>query len=314
MVNNRHNWEDTMRSQKYQNLLKQTVIEWIEDKVPRLGAALAFYSMLSLGPLLLLALAAAGLIFGHEAAQGKIVDQIQGMIGPDGARAIQDMIADSAEKKDAGIVATAIGLGTLLIAASGVFGQLQDAMNTIWEVKPKKGRGIRGFIQDRFFSFTMVLGTGFLLLISLLLNTVLSAIGEYATGKFAQFALIMQAVNFIASFGIISFLFALIFKYLPDAKIAWRDVWIGAVLTAFLFTIGKFAIGFYLGHSSMSSSYGAAGSLVVVLIWVYYSSQILFFGAEFTQVYANRFGKRIVPSPNAVAVTEPERAQQGIGS
>lgn len=302
-----------MPSQKYQNLLKQTVVEWIEDKVPRLGAALAFYSMLSLGPLLLLALAAAGLIFGHEAAQGKIVDQIQGMIGPDGARAVQDMIADSAEKKDTGIIATAIGMGTLLVAASGVFGQLQDAMNTIWEVKPKKGRGIWGFIQDRFLSFTMVLGTGFLLLISLLLNTFLSAIGEYATGQFAELALIMQAVNFIVSFGVVSLLFALIFKYIPDVRVAWHDVWIGAILTAFLFTIGKFAIGFYLGHSSMSSSYGAAGSLVVVLIWVYYSSQILFFGAEFTQVYSNRFGKKITPASNAVRVTENERAQQGIG-
>lgn len=295
----------------YAQLLKQTVTEWLDDKVPRLGAALAFYSVLSLGPLLLLALAAAGLIFGHEAAQGKIVAEIQGMIGEGGAKAIQDMIADSAEKKDTGIIATVVGLGTLLVGASGVFGQLQDAMNTIWEVKPKPGRGILGFIKDRFLSFTMVLGTGFLLLISLVISTALAALNEYTSGWTSDFAVIMHGVNFIISLGVVTLLFAVIFKYLPDAKVAWRDVWIGAVMTALLFTVGKFGIGLYLGHSGFSSSYGAAGSLVIILVWIYYSSQILFFGAEFTQVYANRFGEKIIPEPHAEQVTEGERANQG---
>ncbi|MDB5478329.1 MAG: ribonuclease [Alphaproteobacteria bacterium] len=301
-----------MKPADYYHLLKHTVSEWIDDKVPRLGAALAFYSILSLGPLLLLALAAAGLIFGHEAAQGKIVAEIQGLIGQDGARAIQDMIADSAEEKDTGIVASIIGIVMLLVGASGVFGQLQDAMNTIWEVQPKPGRGILGMIRDRFLSFTMVLGTGFMLLSSLVLSTALAALSEYTNGVFEDFAAVMHVVNFIISFAVISLLFAVIFKYLPDAKVAWRDVWTGAIITAFLFTVGKFAIGLYLGHSAFGSSYGAAGSLVVILVWIYYSSQILFFGAEFTQVYANRFGDKIVPAPTAEKVTEGERANQGM--
>ena len=296
----------------YFNLLKKTVDAWIADKVPRLGASLAFYSILSIGPLLLLALAAAGFVFGHEAAQGKLVGQIQGMVGEDGAKAIQDMIKDSAEKKDAGILATIFGTVTLLVGASGVFGQLQDALNTIWKVEPKPGRGVWGFIKDRFLSFSMVLGTGFLLLTSLVLNTVLAAFTDYTSGLFDGFVVVMQIVNFIISFGVIALMFALIFKYLPDAKIAWRDVWIGAVLTGFLFVVGKFAIGLYLGHSSISSSYGAAGSLVVVLIWVYYSSQILFFGAEFTQVYANRFGTRIMPEDHAQPVLNEDRQAQGM--
>ncbi len=293
-------------------LLTKTVSAWLDDKVPRLGASLAFYSILSIGPLLLLALAAASFMFGHEAAQGKIVSQIQNVIGTDGARAIQDMIQDSAEKKEAGVWATIFGTITLLVGASGVFGQLQDALNTIWKVEPKAGRGLLGFIKDRFLSFSMVLGTGFLLLTSLVLNTVLSVLTDYTTGLFAGFAVMMQIINFVISFGVIALLFTLIFKYLPDAKIAWRDVWIGGVMTAFLFTVGKFAIGLYLGHSSISSSYGAAGSLVVILVWVYYSAQILFFGAEFTQVFANRFGKKIKPEGNAQAVLDEDRRRQGM--
>lgn len=291
------------------HLLKQTGIEWIDDKVPRLGAALAFYSVLSIGPLLLLSLAAAGLLFGHEAAQGKIVAEIQGVIGNDAATAIQDMVADSAQKEKAGIIASVIGIATLLIGASGVFGQLQDAMNTIWGLKSKPGRGIWGFIRGRFLSFTMVLGTGFLLLISLVVSTALATLTEYTSGLFTDYAFLMQGINFMISLGVISLLFAIIFKYLPDAKVAWRDVWIGAVMTALLFTVGKFAIGFYLGRSSFSSSYGAAGSLVVVLVWVYYSAQILFFGAEFTQVYANRFGNKIIPDPHAELINKDDNTQ-----
>lgn len=276
-------------------LLKKTVSDWSDDKVPQLGAALAYYCILSLGPILLLALAVAALIFGQEAAQGKIMSQIDGMVGHDGARAIQDMIKDSAEKENTGIFAATIGFVTLLFGASGVFGQLQDAMNTIWKVKPKENVGVWQIVKSRFLSFTMVLGTGFLLLVSLVLSTALAAMTAFASGYLGEFTIFLRILDSAISFGIISLLFAAIFKYLPDVKIAWHDVWTGAVITALLFTVGKFAIGFYLGHSSFSSSYGAAGSLVVLLVWVYYSSQILFFGAEFTQVYANHFKPKSLP-------------------
>ena len=295
------------------DLVKATFGQWSADKAPRLGAALAFYSVLSMGPLLMLALSAAGLLFGHDAAQGKIVAQIQGVIGDQGARAIQDMLTEAARKKTTGTVAAIIGLITLFVGASGVFGQLQDAMNTIWQVKLEK-RGILSLIQHRFLSFSMVLGTGFLLLTSLVLSSALAALDNYTSSFVTGFAVALHVLNAIISIGVISALFALIFKYMPDAKIAWRDVWIGAVLTAILFTVGKFAIGLYIGHSSFSSSYGAAGSLVVILVWIYYSAQILFFGAEFTQVYANRFGSRIEPKPGATQVTAPERAEQGMGT
>jgi membrane protein len=198
----------------------------------------------------------------------------------------------------------------LLFGASGVFGQLQSALNTIWEVQPKPGRGVWGFIRDRFLSFTMVLGTAFLLLVSLLLTTAIATLGNLVTVP-DSLQWLAQIANFVGSFVIISVLFAMMFKLLPDVKMAWSDVWLGAIITAALFTVGKFAIGLYLGHSSMASSYGVAGSFVVLLVWVFYSAQILFFGAELTQVYANKFGSRIVPDENADPLTEEARAQQG---
>lgn len=277
-----------MRTDIIWDLFKETFEEWLNDEAPRLGAALAFYTILSIGPLLLLALAAAGVVFGHDAAQGRVVEQIQGIIGTEGARAIQDMIIDSAEKKDAGLIATLAGLGALLFGASGAFGQLQDAMNIIWNVHDKRGQGLWALIRKRFLSFTMVLGTGFLLLVSLAVNAALAGITQYAYGYLADIAFVMQFINSAVSLGVVTLLFALIFKYVPDIKIDWRDVWVGAFLTAVMFTLGKYCIGLYLGRSSLSSSYGAAGSLVVVLVWVYYSAQILFFGAEFTQVYSRR--------------------------
>jgi membrane protein len=205
------------------------------------------------------------------------------------------------------LIATVVAVATLLIGASGVFGQLQDALNTVWGVEPKEGRGVWGFIKDRFLSFVAVLGTGFLLLVSLVLSSALAALGKWFSGSLPLPEAVLQAINFLLSFIVITGLFALIFKVLPDAKVAWRDVWIGAALTAVLFTIGKFAIGLYLGKSNVASAYGAAGSLVIVLVWVYYSAQILLYGAEFTQVYANRFGERIVPAPDA-QVTNPQKA------
>jgi membrane protein len=288
-----------MTLKDFRKLLRQTTREWLNEKAPRLGAALAFYSMLSLGPLILIVLAIAGVIFGPEAAAGKIVAEIQGMVGKEGARAIQDIIADSAQKEEAGLIAVLIGITTFFVGASGVFGQLQDAMNAIWRVEALPHHGIRNFLRHRFLSFTMVLGTGFLLLVSLVISAVLAAMGDLMASYASPLVVVMEGINFLVSFSIVGILFALIFKYVPDAQISWRDVRIGAIMTAFLFTLGKTAIGLYLGQSSFSSSYGAAGSLVVLLVWVYYSSQILFFGAKFTQVYANRYGKKILPSKNA---------------
>ncbi|MBX3444056.1 MAG: YihY/virulence factor BrkB family protein [Planctomyces sp.] len=294
-------------------LLRQTFAEWSEDKAPRLGAALAFYTALSIAPLLVLSLRIAAEVFDEQAARGEIERQMTSMIGPEGGAAIQGMI-ESANRPDSGggTIATVLGIATLLFGASGVFAQLQDALNTIWEVQPKPGRGVWGVIRDRFLSFAMVLGIAFLLLVSLILSAALSFIGSYLQFLPDSLQIVSQALNLLASTAIITLLFAMMFKLLPDVEMAWRDVWLGAAVTAVLFTLGKFGIGLYLGRSSMASAYGVAGSFVVLLVWVYYSAQILFFGAELTQVYANQHGSRIVPSEHAVAITEEARAQQGM--
>jgi YihY family inner membrane protein len=290
-------------------LLRSAASEWLEDKAPRLGAALAYYTIFSVAPLLLIAIAVAGLVFGRKAAQGQIVGQIQHMMGKQGAEAIEEMIKN-ASKPEAGYTATGIGIVLLVFGATGLFGQLQDAMNTIWEVQLKPGRGIWGFVKDRFLSFGMVMGTVFLLLVSLVVSAGLAAMGSLL-GDWGTSA-VGQVINFVVSFAVITGLFAMIFRFLPDAKVAWRDVWLGSALTALLFTIGKTAIGLYLGHSSVASAYGAAGSLVVLLIWAYYSAQIFLFGAEFIKTYANQYGSRIVPEKDAEPVTGQARAEQGI--
>lgn len=292
-------------------LLKDTYHQWSEDKASRLAAALSYYTIFSLAPLLVIAIAITGLVYGQQAAQNQIVGQIQGLVGHNGAQAIQTMI-EGARKPSTSIIATIIGIILLLFGAAGLFGQLQDALNTIWEVTPKPNQGVWAMIKERFLSFTMVLGIGFLLLVSLVISATLSALGVFITGLLPGMDILLQVVNFVVSFAVVTFLFAMIFKYLPDAEIAWRDVWLGAIVTAFLFTVGKFLIGLYLGRSSVTSSYGAAGSLVVILLWVYYSGQILFFGAEFTQVYANKFGSHIVPEPDAIKTPGTERGEQGI--
>jgi membrane protein len=285
------------------SLLRETATDWINDHAPRLGAALAYYTVFSIVPLLVIVIAMIGLVFGQEAAQSYILEQIKSIVGHQSAEAIKEMI-QHANKPSTGIVATIIAVATLLLGASGLFGQLQDALNTIWGVERKGGGGIWGMIKDRFLSFMAVLGTGFLLLVSLVLSAALSAIGKWFGGWLPGHEVLLQGLNFLISFAVITGLFAMMFKVLPDARIAWNDVWIGAVMTAFLFTVGKFLIGLYLGKSDVASAYGAAGSLVIVLVWVYYSAQILLFGAEFTQVYANQAGSRIVPAENAVAVDD----------
>ncbi|HEU4506286.1 MAG TPA: YihY/virulence factor BrkB family protein [Nitrospira sp.] len=299
-------WSDAFGPRTLWHLIKEAAADWSHDRAPRLGAALAYYTVFSLVPFLVVVIALIGLVLGQEAAQSAILSHIATMVGDQSAAAIKDMIR-RADQPSTGLVATVLAVVTLLFGASGVFGQLQDALNTVWGVEPKEGRGVWGFIKDRFLSFVAVLGTGFLLLVSLLLSSALAAFGNWFSGLLPLPEALLHLFNFALSFVVVTGLFALIFKVLPDAKVAWRDVWVGALLTATLFTIGKYALGLYLGKSNVASAYGAAGSLVLILLWVYYSAQILLYGAEFTQVYANRLGERIVPAPDA-QVADPRKA------
>jgi membrane protein len=286
------------------SVLKQTFSEWMNDQAATLGAALAYYTVFSLAPLLVISISIAGLAFGREAAEGQIFDHLRELLGEESGRAMQVIVQNASQEPKTGVLATIIGFAVLLFGASGVFGQLQTSLNAIWGVQPKPGRGILGVIQDRILSFGFILVVGFLLLFSLLLTAAISFAGQRFGEMIVGMEALVQLLNTILSLAVITLLFAMMFKFLPDAKIAWRDVWIGAFITALLFTIGKFALGFYLGRSGVASSYGAAGSLIVLLLWVYYSSQIVFFGAEFTQVYANRFGSHVSPANNAIAVSK----------
>lgn len=300
-----------MKLKDLPGLIKQTFTEWSEDKAPRLAAALAYYTAFSLAPVLVIAIAVAGLVINRQQAQDLVIAQMNTLAGEQGGALLQTML-EASQDIGSSIAAAAAGVVLLIFGATGVFGQLQDALNTMWEVAPKPNQGILGLLRRRLFSFTMVLAVAFLLLVSLVISSVLAAFSEWTTGLFPGFETILQIVNFIISFIVITVLFALLFKYVPDAKIEWRDVWPGAAVTALLFTAGKFLIGLYLGSGSVTEQFGGAGALVVLLLWVYYSAQICFFGAEFTQVYANRFGSRVVPDEHAAAVTEETRAQEGI--
>lgn len=273
---------------KYIQVLKETFREFGEDKAPRLGAALAYYTIFSIGPLLLIAVAMAGIFFGKEAAQGRISGELGKVFGSEMAKSLEQMVQAAAKPKS-GMIATIVGVITLMLGASGVFGQLKDALNTIWNVEKKKAAGIMGFVKERFLSMAMVLGIGFLLLITLVLDTAISAMGGYVE-RFVGGEAVANLLSLAVSFVVAIVLFAAIFRILPDLKIAWHDVWFGAILTALLFVVGKWGLGIYLGKAAPGSAYGAAGSLVILLIWVYWSAQILFLGAEFTQVYARRFG------------------------
>jgi len=294
-------------------LFKDTFAQWSEDKASRLAAALAYYTVFSLPPLLILVIAVAGVFLGEEAARGEVVSQLRQFIGNDGANLIETIITGASQSGvGSNLTASIISAGVLIFGATAVVIQLQDALNTIWEVTPRPGHDLRNFIFNRMLSFGMVLGIAFLLLVSLILSAMLALLSKIFVDVLPSAEAIAAVVDISLSFIVTTLLFALMFKYLPDARIAWGDVFIGAVMTALLFTIGKFLIGLYLGKSAFGSTYGAAGSLVVLLAWIYYSAQILFFGAEFTQVYARRFGSKIIPADYAVSVTERERAQQGI--
>jgi membrane protein len=290
-------------------LFKEAFTEWNEDKPFELAAALSYYTLFSLAPLLVIAIAVAGLFFGHEASQNQIVGAIQGIVGRQSAEAIQEMIKN-ASALGSGLLATLLGIVTLLIGAGGVVGQLQDSLNTIWGVAPKPGLGLVGLLRARFLSLALVLGIGFLLLVSLVVSAALTAAFQVVGGESG----LWHAVELLVSLGVITLLFALIYKLLPDVHMAWKDVVVGAAVTALLFMLGKFLIGLYIGRSGVESAYGAAGSLVIILLWVYYSALIFFFGAEFTQVYANTYGAGVRPDEHAVAVSEkaqPEKAPAG---
>ena len=279
--------------------LKTTINEWVEAEPFQLAAALSYYTLFSLAPLLLIAIGIAGFVFGREAAQNQIVETLQGMIGQDSAKTVQEMIQASNEKPKTGMISTIIGFGALLFGAGGVVGQLQTSLNKMWEVTPKPGQGIWGFLRQRFFSFAMVLAIGFLLLVSLVVTAVLSSFTGMLSSLLGDATLIAHAIDILVSFGFVTLLFALIYKYVPDVEIEWRDVWVGAALTAILFTVGKYLIGLYIGTSGVSSTFGAAGSLITILVWVYYSSLIFFLGAEFTRVYATQYGSGVAPAENA---------------
>jgi membrane protein len=290
-------------------LFRDTARDWYDDRAQRLGAALAFYTLFALAPGLVMLIPLTGIFLGPQAARGYILDQVESLIGRPGAQAIEATIT-SAREEGTGI--TAIAVITLVFGLWWVFGELQDALNTIWGVTVRPGRGFLVMLRERFWSFTLVVGIGFLLLVSLAVSAWLAALRALFAGYLPVPPSALELVDFVISLGVITVLFATIFKLLPDVHVAWRDVWLGAALTSLLFTVGKGVIGLYLGRTSIGSAYGAAGSLVVILLWVYYSAQILFFGAEFTKVWARRKGAGGAPTPVAVPVTAEARAEQGM--
>jgi membrane protein len=289
------------------SLLKQTFQEWLQDKAPQLGAALAYYTVFSLAPLILVLLAIVGVIFHDDpaGAWNKITQQMSYFLDPSAVQVVQN-IAQKASQPGKSTLATIIGVALAIFGASGVFGQLQDALNTIWGVKAKPSQGMWGFLRSRFLSFAMVAGICFLLLVSLAIEALLKGFSHYVQSVLPGGMMIALTVYLVFDLAVVVLLFAMIFKFLPDVKIQWRDVWLGAAITAILFGIGKWLLGFYLGSGAAGSAYGAASSLITLLLWVYYSSQILLFGAEFTQVYAARAGRELKPSEYAVRVETKE--------
>jgi len=282
------------------SLLRQTISNWFDHRVPQLGAALAFYTALSIAPMLVLSIRLASLFFGDEAIQGGLKSQLTTLLGDQGAQAVQELIA-SPRRATTDALATIVSIGTLLFAASGVFMQLHDSLNYIYHVRAKRGRPIFAIVRDRFLSFAAVLVIAFLLLVSLVISSALASMATMVDtlNLPSSFDGAMQKLDLVVSFFVVTVLFALMFKLLPDARLAWRDLWLGALVTSSLFTIGKIGISMYIGRTGIASSYGVAGSFVVLLVWVYYSAQIFYFGAELTQTYATRFGRGIRPSRSA---------------
>jgi membrane protein len=290
-------------------VLKRAFVGWWNDNVPRLGASLAYYTLFAMSPILLIATSIAGVAFGREAVRGEIVTQIQGLMGRQGAQAVQAML-EGAARPSQSIPATVVGFVTFFLGATGAFLELQTALNAIWRVKPRPGVSVKAFLLQRLVSFGLVVAVGFLLLVSLLVSASLSALNRYLGSIFPALTAFWEASNVLVSLFVITIMFALIYKVLPDVRLRWRDVWIGALVTAGFFSIGKQIIGLYLGTSSVASSYGAAGSVVVLLIWVYYSSQVVLLGAEFTRYYVEKFRGEPAPMKHAVHDPEPEVGPQ----
>jgi membrane protein len=270
-------------------LARDTLKSWMDDYAPSMGAAIAYYTVFSLAPLLLIVTSIAGVVFGPEAARGEIVAQLSGLMGPQAAEMIENLILSVADSEK-GWLATSIGLLLMLIGATTVFGELQSALDRIWDAPPREGSGLINLLRTRLLSFGLILAVGFLLLVSLVLSAALAALGRWWAPFFGAWEALLHAVNFAVSFGMVTVIFALIYKIMPSVRIRWRDVWVGAAVTALLFTIGKLLIGLYIGKSGVASGWGAAGALVVLLVWVYYSAQIFLLGAEFTWLCAHRYG------------------------
>lgn len=291
-------------------ILKESFNEFSEDRVLRLAAATAYYAVFSVGPLLVLIVGVAGLAFGEENVRNEVNRQVQSLVGGKSATIIGSMM--SAQTKGGSLMATIIGGVALVMGASGVFGQLQDSLNTIWGVTAKPGQSLWVLIRSRFFSLATVLGIGFLLVVSMALSAFVNAFAHYIGAMISVPAWVVPVINGVASFALISLLFALLFKVLPDVKLSWRYVWIGAIGTSLLFTVGKFLLGFYLSREASASAYGAGSAFIVILLYIYYSSVIVYFGAEFTRAYARHFGSGIEPSRYAIQITDKERAEQGM--
>jgi len=295
-------------------LLKTAACDWVDDGAMRLSSSLAYYAIFSLAPLLVIVISMSGLVFGEDAARGQLSQQIATLAGKDAGEAIQSAVRSNATHPSTGVLATVISTALLLFGASTVFTELKDALNTICGVVVKPGRPFFTLVHDRFFSFSIVLAIGFLLLVSLVISVLLAALGHYMSGRFQLTPVVWQGWDFVISFAVISGLFAMIFKLLPNVTLRWRDVWLGAVTTSLLFTLGKFIISYYLATSSVASSFGAAGSVVILLAWIYYSACILFFGAEISKGYARKFGSGIVANSRAVLIDDLLRARLGVST
>lgn len=289
--------------------LKEIVSNWAVHRCSAQSAALAFYTIFSLAPILVVVIALAGMFFGEEAVRGQIFSEFQGLMGRDSALLIQDVLK-SAARPSSGSLPAVIGVVTLVLGATAVFGQLQDALNTVWAVAPKPGAALTTLLRKRLHSFALVVGLGFLLLVSLVLSAALSGFSSYLERVFAFPVDLLEIANFVVSFVAITLLFAMMYRILPDVRLAWRDVWLGSILTSLLFMVGKTLISLYLGRTSVASAYGAAGSLVVILLWVYYSSLIFFFGAELTRVHSRQFRTLRQPEKGAVRVPEGQAVAQ----
>jgi membrane protein len=296
-----------MRLQDFPSLVRDSFRAFSDDKVSKMGAALSYYTVFSLAPLLVVIIAVAGLFFGQDAARGRIVDQLTGTLGREGAELVQTMIRKASAPR-AGIIATVVGLGTLLLGATGVLIELHDSLDTIWKVTPRKGRGWKGTLRDRLLSFSVILVFGFLLLVSLVLSAGLAAAGDRLGQVMPGWVALAYLLNYGVSVVLVAGLMATLFVVLPDVRIAWRDVWVGSLVTSVLFHVGKLLIGLYLGKAGVGSPFGAAGSLAVLLVWIYYTSQVFLLGAEFTRAYTLRFGRPVRPRAGAELRPGADRA------